>query len=196
VASGVGKGIKKLIAGLVKLCVYAVIFGLIGLVVWPVSPNGKVGTAEEGERIGDALEYVEAAQKAGRPAQLPLSEAQLNAYFKQQVSEISSSGGGLQVENINVDIDAHNLVFFTGTALGPVKLTWEMALVPNGTQGKFPFDVVKARWGHFPMLGGLKQFAAGKVASLFKDFDSEKELLEKVHQVKLSEGGLILSVSK
>ena len=191
VAKSAGKGILRLITGLIRLCVTLILLGLIGLFFWPVSSTGKGGQAEDAKRVRVVLDQVEKA-RGKQAVKVTLTEQQINSYLEEQVS-VTTSEGPLQLETLNVDVGEQDVVFFTGTALGPAKITWELTLVPAPQKGSFPFEVKQARVGHLPLLGdALKDFAGKKISGLFADFDNEQKALESVTDLKVKEGAIAL----
>ena len=187
-ASGFMSFLGKLIRGLIRLTITVVLIGLIALTLWPVTPAGSEGAAAEGERITLAMKQISNAKLS----HTKLRETELNSYLASQLEASGGSDSAVAIEQLNLDVLPEHIVFITATTVGPVRLTWELTLAPSADETSFPLDVQKARLGHLPLIGPLKDIAGNKIVGLFSEFNEEQEILESVKQIKLADGEVLL----
>lgn len=185
--AGVGKLIGKLVRLVVRLTVTVCVLGCFALLLWPIQPTGAAGTSSEGERVKRALQLLE--ETPGQ--QVILREEELNGYLQAQL-DANDASGTVVIDGLNVDLVKEQLLLNTSTLVGPLQISWELTLVP-AVDNTFPFELKTARIGHLPMIGPLKNFAADKVARIFNEYETEKDVLESAKQIALDEGRIMLS---
>jgi len=184
------KGVASAVALVVRLVVFALVIGLCGLVVWPVNLDADAGGEEEVLKSRAKLGSLILAEKKNEAGKEVFSEAELNGYLSALVEENRAGGGGDQLQGMEAEILESEIVLNVKTLAGPIPMSMTLNFYPKVGNKEFDAEVLRARIGHMPMLGPGKKFVQDKIKVIFSELKEEREVLEGLESITLSDGAL------
>ncbi len=189
-------GIGRFIANLFRAAVYLAVFGVMGLMLWPVQPVGALGQAEDEQSIMLKRDAVLDALDRHVSVTEMLSEKEVNAYLAAVLARSSgattSKGLQLGIREINLTFTPTCFVVFIDAGWGPVRLTYEVTGTPVVGEGSFGVKVSAARWGHLPLPGRAAAWMSGRMSGVFSNLEEERRLLDGLSAFELGEGSVRL----
>lgn len=168
------------------------------LLLWPVTPKGEIGSAEDAERFQAKVRHLETQIRRGVPAQEVFSEAEVNAYLagilKKNPELTRSEGGRLGIGDVNLQFRRRDLVVAVIAVWGPMRFSYEVEGVPARLDGRFHVRVSGVRFGHLPLPGPTGRWVVERVAAVFSGLKREREVLDNALQFEMSQGKVRLTV--
>ena len=165
---------QVIVAG-IRLLVLVAIVGAVSLMLWPVAPSTRCGTAAEAALVGQRIDAMARSVEFGRFVVEVFSDAEVNAYLadvlKKDAAAGKSDGYRVGIEDIRISFSSTDFVVLVLAKWGPVALSYEITGVPElGGQG-FTVQLKQARLGHLPMPGPAGDWMLGRVAGIFQRMD-------------------------
>jgi hypothetical protein len=164
---------------------------LIGLMIWPVAPQGRAGTAEDANQLKVKMVALSQAIENRMVTKERVTEAEVNAYLEEIVQNTRQSvaGGQLEIRGINLCFRKDDGIgVLVRAGLGPLKLTYEIVGRPAPGGSGFTLKPESVRFGHLPMPGGAGDWLAGQVAVAFSRLDRERRLLGMMQRIEIQDG--------
>ncbi|HOW97203.1 MAG TPA: zinc ribbon domain-containing protein [Kiritimatiellia bacterium] len=175
--------------------VQVLILAGVGLLLWPVKPQGAVGGRAEAVAYYGKLRLLSEAVERRVMVVQTFSEAEVNAYLAEVLKEhpeLSSSEGlsKLGIGEINLRFRPEGVTVTVVALWGPLRMSYEIAGLPRAGGGPFAFDVRGARWGHLPLPGVAAHWMVRRVELMFSGMERERTVLDGLQRVDVG-GGLV-----
>lgn len=179
---------------LVRLLILGALLAVLGLLVWPATPEGQLGTDEDGDACFDKLAALYQAIQTDRHRVETVTEAEANAYLFDLVADAvpppQSAATLLEVRGVNLQFTPHAVIVHVSTAWRGVQLTYELTGTPRLQDDQFVFAIDGFALGHLPLPGPLQQQLADRVAPLFEHMERERYVLDHLTAIELEEGSI------
>lgn len=181
---------------LVRLASLALIAGAVGMFLWPVKPTGRVGDATYAKLCQQRIDAVRARVLNGMIFTETFSDLEINAWLSERVAKLTSAeaGSGFQLQEVNVALKKGLVVVNTRLARSAIDLTFEVEGKPRVTANSgFEFEVTGVRIGHVPMPSFAHAHFADSALNVFSELREQKELLNKMKRLEVTDSQVIMS---
>jgi hypothetical protein len=187
-----GRLISHYLKRLLRMVVLVTLLVVLTLLVWPTTPEGESGSAEDGLACFEKLAELYEAIGEGKRLERIFTEAEVNGYFVELLAEAVPDGletpRGLHMRAINLSFTEAEFIVHILAEWKVLRLTYEVAGQPRLRDGRFEVDVSRVSMGHLPVPGPLKQHFAGRLMPLFEQMDRERYVLDNLSQIDLRPG--------
>ena len=116
---------------------------------------------------------------------------EVNAYLYEilrRSPQASRQWLGLDLKAAQLNVLEGRVVVLLVAEKGPLRLTQEMQVVPVRQSDRWSCEVTGMRMGHLPLPRGLAQKLALRSAGLFSGLFREREVLERMAVIQVSDG--------
>ncbi|MBU0677889.1 MAG: hypothetical protein KJ626_07200 [Verrucomicrobia bacterium] len=200
--AGAGSGSGRRLFRFVRLLVFLGLIAMLGLLLWPVEPAGRLGTREDARALYEKLRYVASEIKSGRAVTETASEVEINSYLAEIITRIDERPAGqqapalsLDLQEINIQIKPEAVVVLVSAKRKMVTLSYEISGIPVGGVGSFAIDAVGVRMGHLPLPAFLRGRIIARIATIFRARDEvEKPVLDAADRFELNDGRITLII--
>ncbi|HPC57965.1 MAG TPA: hypothetical protein PK689_03085, partial [Kiritimatiellia bacterium] len=134
-----------------RLAVALGLAAIVLLAIWPGRMTRTVGDDLDARRYRMKGELLIAALNNDMPASQVITEAEINAHFRELVAAQPVTGKGARLEDIGVRLIGGRAEAFVSVRRGPFTLTSHFIARPKGNR----LVVTGARAGHLPLPGVL-----------------------------------------
>lgn len=178
--------------GLLRV-VQVLLVAAVGLLLWPVRPQGASGSREEALAYYGKLRILSEAVGQGVMVVQIFSEAEVNGYLAEVLKrnpELSNSEGlgKMGLGEINLRFAPEDVTVTVTALWGPMRMSYEVAGRPRTGSGPFGFDVRAARWGHLPLPGVASRWMVRRVEAMFSGMEREHAVLNGLRRIDLGQG--------
>ena len=112
---------------LVRLLILGALLAVLGLLVWPATPEGQLGTNVDGDACFDKLAALYQAIQTDRHRVETVTEAEANAYLSDLVADAvpppQSAATLLEVRGVNLRFTSRAVIVHVSTAWRGIRLT-------------------------------------------------------------------------
>lgn len=173
--------------------VQVLILAGVGLLLWPVKPQGAAGGRDEAVAYYDKLRLLSEAVERKVLVVQTFSEAEVNAYLVEVLRrhpELSNSEGlsKLGIGEINLRFRPEGVTVTVVALWGPVRMSYEISGRPRAGAAPFGFDVRGARWGHLPLPGVAAHWMIRRVELMFSGMERERTVLDGLQRMDMGDG--------
>lgn len=190
---------------LLRLIRFGLSLGLLVLlagILWPMAPQGAVGTRQEAEQFYLKMQVFERALENDHYLDQPVTEREINGYLaeimKKNLQETTPSPTTLKLESINFQLSADSFSLLILAGLGPLRLSYRIEAAPqpsDGTRG-FGLRIRRAQWGHIPLPLQTAQWMASRIEKIFSRMKRERVILDRATRLTLEPGRLVLGIGR
>lgn len=185
------------LGGIVRLVVWLAVAAALGLLFWPVTPQGKRGTNAAARSLRAKLQTLNTAAQAGQYVVEIVSEEEANGYLAallaRDAGATRSEGFRLALREINLSLQTNGVVLLVLANWGPVSLSYELAGEPRVGEKGFSLRVVRGRWGHLPLPPKAAEWVGGRVAVVFTRMAAERKVLDSLRKLELGKGRVMVA---
>ena len=103
------------------------------------------------------------------------------------------AGSMMTLDELNLAFRAGFLTVTAVSHWGPLCITWEISGVPKVMDGRFVLDVRTGQVGHLRLPHSCAEWMAGRMAVLFKRWQPERDLLDRLGDLTVEAGRITLS---
>lgn len=195
--AGAGGGART-----VRFLVLAALVAALGLMLWPVTPAGRVGSATDAEAFHAKFILMETAIRFQQPYEMLLDEGEINAYLAEMVlrSGGAARGRGLQLglKKINLASADGRLTLLVAASWGPATLTYEVGGAParEADGAGSQWQIRSARIGHLPLPRLADGWIMGKLGVIFANLQREAALLRALSVLEPRDGKIRVAVGQ
>lgn len=183
----------------IRLLIALALTGVIGLMLWPVIPGGLKGDVRDAQRLTQKMEILRRANLENKASTQRISELEVNAHLHRLIDQSTrpdASGLEYRILDLNTVINPDDVVVTMLSSFGPVKLSYEVTGIPLIESRNFTFQIRSARLGHLTMPGPLAGWLAGRVGHVLSRQDRDRDVLDKLDQMTLSQGEATLTMQQ
>jgi len=177
---------------LVRFLIFLVLLAMVTLTLWPVIPQGRMGTAKDAKQLEQKLRGLARAEKSGLHVFEIVSEEEINAYLsavlEQNEEAAQARGMRMGINEINVQLLPTEFTVVMLANWGPLRLSYEVTGVPDIAGLRFGVDVRSIRWGHLPLFGPPADWMENRLASVFLQMKQERKVLDRLGRCDLGQG--------
>ena len=180
-----GPWVGKLVGGVVLLLAVAA----VGLACWPQPPLGAAAKPGGDSIVREKLRGLQQVVAIGKAGGTRFTEGELNAYLAVQAKESGFATMGVAL--------APGTFHFRMVEATPVKVksfTLMLSYDVTGSPVKNDLAVTRGAVGHLPLPGPAAALAARRVGDAFGSSRKERQLLEKVSKIDISQCALDVTV--
>jgi hypothetical protein len=159
------------------------------LLFWPVAPAGDLGGRHHAMAASEKIKSLNSAALNGLEREVNFTEAEVNGYLARLVAE-GASGGTTTLDDINLNFEPRDVTLLVVARWAKIPITQELRGVPVVGDGTFEFKLRRARFGHLPLPGFGRRKLMESAGVIFMHRDTERELLERLTDLKLGEGNI------
>lgn len=193
-----GEATAKIRKVVVRLVVFVLVFGALGLFFWPIDPPGQTGAPADAALCERRIEHVRTRALNGVIMTEAFGEAEVNAWLKDKLSKTSdlSAGGGFSLKSLTLGFLQGSVTVQTRLGLGPVTIAYTIdgkPLIDAG--GHYVFNVTGVRIGHVPMPEPVHAFFAERALNSFAGMTREVDTLAKLRRIDVRPGQVQVSNS-
>ncbi len=178
-----------------RLLVLGALLTLLGLLVWPIAPEGAEGTETDARSFYNKVTRLEQAQRRGEPEEGIFSEAEVNSYLRSAQPREQEGGSFLSLapRDLRVRLPKDQVVFYAQASAGPVTLSYRIAGIPHFDGRKFRFEPVTAHLGHVRMPGkAATGWLARRVGAVLAGMEREIKVLDNINHWQTRDGAVKL----
>jgi hypothetical protein len=178
-------------ARLFRWVVVLVLAAVIGLMLWPMEPEGVVGSRDDVKALRVKVGRLERAAAARAYVFDVVTEEEVNAFLEETVggdpSVAKSEGLRLGIETIRVRFTPEQLKVFLLANWGPLKLSYMVAGVPEIRQRRFSVNPTHGRLGHLWLPAPLAGWIGGRISYALSGLERERRLLDQLGRCELGD---------
>lgn len=180
---GRGGLLKRALHGLVFACMLALLGGLL----WSPSPEGAIGSREDGyaayQKVVDLVEAI----ATGRTLHRDFSEQEMNAYLAVRVDDTTDAEGSghwqLALENINLSFTEAGITVHIDARWRFLTLTYTIDGEPFVEGQGMQLRLQRVALGRVPIPGPLQGTFAMRMMPILEALDPDWAILQKVTRV-------------
>ncbi|TAN35740.1 MAG: hypothetical protein EPN23_10480 [Verrucomicrobia bacterium] len=175
-----------------RLLGFLVVATVVGLVLWPRAPAGRVG----GD--ADAREWLVKRSALKTGAQVVVSEAAFNAYWAATLKLAPTNASEtmadwkMKLDALNLAVQPKHMTVMVLTHWGPLDFTWAIKGVPKMVERHFVWEVQDGWLGHLKLPRAVAAWLAAHATGLAQRWPDERGLLEQLSGLALADGQLTL----
>jgi hypothetical protein len=176
--------------GLIQNLLTILLVAALGLILWPVQPQGETGEPKDAVLVNQKLKAIAKAVDEKLFYGQVITEKEINAWFSAKLQKPAADSAPawnqLTLDTIRVQLQADHLTLLVLTKWGSIPLSYELTGVPAIQDGKARLTVTHARWGHLPLPPQAQDWLTGRLAVMFAGMQKEQELLNQLARIDLA----------
>ena len=196
-----GRRLNLPIGSMIRVLILFLLMGTLGLLLWPIDPEGAPGTHEKAVECNRKLVLLDHAFKEKRQETAVFEESEVNGFLADLVKETAGAEeeteGNLSIGQINLRFTQRYIVAVIVARIEAInfRLTYEIVLKPKPNQSIAEAEISQARFGHLKLPGGLKRWMADRTfMRVFRDRQREISVMENSAVEALAAGKIKLRV--
>ncbi len=166
-----------------RLAVALGLAAIVLLAIWPGRMTRTVGDDLDARRYRMKGELLIAALNNDMPASQVITEAEINAHFRELVAAQPVTGKGARLEDIGVRLIGGRAEAFVSVRRGPFTLTSHFIARPKGNR----LVVTGARAGHLPLPGVLGRLYGTVRSGLLRQLRNESRILRNLDGMSIDD---------
>lgn len=166
-----------------RLAVALGLAAIVLLAIWPGRMTRTVGDDLDARRYRMKGELLIAALNNDMPASQVITEAEINAHFRELVAAQPAAGKGARLEDIGVRLIGGRAEAFVSVGRGPFTLTSHFVARPKGNR----LVVTGARAGHLPLPGVLGRLYGAVRSGLLRQLRNESRILRNLDGISIDD---------
>lgn len=191
--------IGRYLAGAARLVVILVLAVVAGLAFWPLPVAETVVDETRARKVAQWVGAMEQLiRQQGTTASL-LDDEDINMYLAWRLQEAvdagRAQGAQMSLDRIRVEIRGDRVRAVALGGWGPLRLSFDVRGLPGTTPGSFRLAIREARLGHLKLPKPAHGWVAGKLEQILAGMTRERDVLNHVKRVDLTDGKARLVVA-
>lgn len=190
--AGLSGAIRHGIKRLLRVAVLFLLVAVLGLLLWPATPQGAVGDEEDARAAFDSLSVLYDAIQRDRSVRRTITEEGANAYLARLVGEAETApdqrGLTFDLQTINLTFTADSIIVHIATAWKFMRLTYTLQGRPViHDDGPLSLDLEHVALGRLPLPSFVKEQFAKRLVPLYEVMEREQVVLNGLSRLMIGE---------
>jgi len=191
--------IGRYLAGAARLVGILVLAVVVGLAFWPLSVAETTVDEAKARKVAQWVGAMELLiRQQGTTASL-LADEDINIYHAWRLQEAVNAGRAqgaqMSLDRIRVEIRGDRVRAVAVGGWGPFRLSFDVRGLPETAAGPFHLAIREARLGHLKLPRPAHGWVAGKFEQILAGMTRERDVLNHVRRVDLTDGKARLVVA-
>lgn len=188
--------IKPILKHIPRLILIVLLVSL-ALSLWPSGRIGMEGNYRSKKFFQEKMDKLNSAVESGRDATVVVNETGVNSFLDARLQEYLEQhrfDSGTVLKSVAMMITPDSVTVQVKSEHGPLPLTRAVKGVPRIEDNNFVFEVEKVTAGILPLPPPVDSIVAKRVCRVFVRMEREREVVEELSRIQLSQGKVRLTV--
>ncbi len=176
----------------------AVFIFVLSAMLWPVEPEGSVGSMDDAELMYEKILNLEQYIRRGDSIRISVREEVMNAYLYEIIRRMSAvvedDPFRMSTRTVNLSFTSGHVIINIITKWGPVRLSYEITGIPGVDGTGAELDIQKITLGHVWMPEFTFGLLVEKLSNIFSKMKREQYILRNLSEVEVEDSVLYISV--